>query len=202
MGDAFFQLAHIRQRKMLVQLGLAEQHNLHQLVVAGFQVGQQPDLLQGLQRHGMRLINQRHHLFALGVYGDQPFLQGADHFGGAAALGIDAQISGNYGEHFVTRQRGHGKVNCFHRGRQALHQHPAQHGLAGAHFARDFDHALTAGDGINQRFQRLAAVGTRKKELGMRGNFKRGFGQAEMFKIHRHDVGDFTSYTAFKKGEK
>ena len=134
----------------------------------------------------MRLVDQGHHLFALRMDRDQPLLQSADQFGGIAALSIDTQIAGDHCQHLVARQRRHGKVNSFHRIRQALHQHPAQHGLAGTDFTGDLDHAFAAGDRVNQRFQGFAAVGARKEELGMRGNFERGFGQPEVFQIHRH----------------
>ena len=176
----------MRQVKVLVELGLAKQDNLHQLVVAGFKVGQQPDLLKGLQRHRMRFVDQGNDLFALCMNLDQPLLQGADQFGGITTLGIDAQIAGNHGEHLVARQRRHGEVNRFYRVGQAFHQHPAQHGLAGTHLTGNLDHALATGNGVNQRIEGFAAIRPREEELGMGSDFKRCLGQAEVFQIHRH----------------
>ena len=39
VGNALAQLADIRLAQILIQLGLAEQHDLQQLVVFGFQIG-------------------------------------------------------------------------------------------------------------------------------------------------------------------
>lgn len=46
VGDAFLELTHLRQSQVFVQFGLAEQDDLQQLVVGGFQVGQQADFFQ------------------------------------------------------------------------------------------------------------------------------------------------------------
>ena len=119
--DSFFQLTHIGQQQMLIQLRLAEQHNLHQLVMARFQVRQQADFFERFQRHCMCFVDQRNHLLALAVDFDQAFLQRADEFGGIAAMRIDREIICNDREHFVTRQRRHRQIDGLDRRRQSLH---------------------------------------------------------------------------------
>ena len=88
---------------MLVQLRLAKQYDLHQFKVAGLKVGQQPNLFEGLKRHGMRFIDQRHHLSPLRVDFDQLFLQRADQFGGRHTGRFKIEITSDGGEHLIAR---------------------------------------------------------------------------------------------------
>ena len=67
----------LRQREMLVEFRLAEQHDLQQLVPVRLEVGEQPDLLQRLDRHRVRLVDQHHDAPARGVELDQVLLQRA-----------------------------------------------------------------------------------------------------------------------------
>ena len=64
-GDALAQLADRFRGELAVQLGLAEQHDLQQLALLGFQVGQQAQRLQRLERHRLRLVHAQHDALAL-----------------------------------------------------------------------------------------------------------------------------------------
>ena len=55
-------------------------------------------------------------------------------------------------------------------GGQAFHEHPAEHGLAAAHFAADLDDAFVVRDGVEQRIEGRAAIGAGEEELGVRGD--------------------------------
>ena len=63
--DAILELAHVGLLQLGIELWLAEQHDLYQLLVTYLQVVEQTQFLQCLQRHGMRLIHQHHHALAL-----------------------------------------------------------------------------------------------------------------------------------------
>ena len=52
---------------MLIQFGLTKQHDLDQLFMTGFKIGQQPNLFQGFHRHGMRFVDQRHDPLAVTI---------------------------------------------------------------------------------------------------------------------------------------
>ena len=82
--DAVAQLAQLVLRQGLVELGLAEQHDLQQLVPVRLQVGQQPHLLEGVLGHDVRLVDQDHHAPAGAVERDQVLLQLAQRDRGAA----------------------------------------------------------------------------------------------------------------------
>ena len=84
MGDAVLERAHVAGGEQGVELGLAEQHQLHQLVAAGFQVGQQADLFERGRWHGVSFVDQHDHASALGMAPHQVFLHRAEH--GARAL--------------------------------------------------------------------------------------------------------------------
>jgi hypothetical protein len=74
------------------------------------------------------------------------------------------------------------RVSTFSR--QALHQHPAEHGLAAADLAADLDDAFVVGDGVEQGLERGAAIGAFEKEIRVRGDAERRLAQAEMIQIH------------------
>ena len=46
MRDALLELAHVRERQVLLELGLAEKHDLQQLLRARLEVGEEADFLE------------------------------------------------------------------------------------------------------------------------------------------------------------
>nr|GEU28193.1 conserved hypothetical protein [Tanacetum cinerariifolium] len=181
VGDAFLQLAHAGQGQVLVQFRLAEQHDLQQLAAGRFQVGQEPDRFQRVERHGLRFLDQQHHVPALAMAADQMRMQRALHFIDAVAARGQAQLGGNRVLHGHRIEVGVDQVNHFDMRRQLAFQHAAQHGLAGAHFAGDLDDALAVAHRVQQRRQNLAAriAGIEKRRVGR--DAERGFAQAEVF---------------------
>ena len=186
MGDALFELADIWHGQPLIQFRLPEQHHLNQFFVAGFQIRQQANHLQRFDRHRVGFIDQCHYPPAIAMEFDQPPLQRAHNLAAGEPLSGDVRIGGNGDQQVVRRHEWYRRVACQNRFRQALHQYPAQHGLAGADFTGHFDDAFAARHRVDQRFQGRATIGTGKKEFGVRGNFERRFTQAKMFKVHRH----------------
>ena len=62
--DALLQLAHGLVAQLLVQLWLAEHDDLEQLALLRFQVRQQAQRLQRLERHGLRFVQAYDDAFA------------------------------------------------------------------------------------------------------------------------------------------
>ena len=91
VGNALAQLADIRLAQILIQLGLAEQHDLQQLVVFGFQIGQQAHFFQRCQRHALRFFDKNHHALAVGVAFEQVRLYGLHDFE-ARRLAVEVQM--------------------------------------------------------------------------------------------------------------
>ncbi|MPN64618.1 hypothetical protein SDC9_212394 [bioreactor metagenome] len=105
---------------------------------------------------------------------------------GCLAVGGNAKFVGNGTEDFLARQGRIGEVERFDVARQALEQHPAQHGLAAADFAGDLDDAFILRDGIDQGVQRRAAIGTGEEKVGMRRDAEWRFAHAEVFEVQAH----------------
>ena len=75
MGDAVAQLAKRRFGERGIELGLAEEHDLQQLVAVRFEIRQEPDLLEGFVGHRVGFVDQHHHPAALAEQPDEMLLQ-------------------------------------------------------------------------------------------------------------------------------
>jgi hypothetical protein len=94
------------------------------------------------------------------------------------------QFGGDGQQDLVLREHGVGQIDRFNVVREPFEQHAAEHGLAASDLAADLDDALIVGDRIDQCFERGAAVGTGKEELGVRRDAERRLLQSEMIEIH------------------
>ncbi len=154
-------------------------------MAVGFEIRQQANFLERLGRHGMRLVDQHDDAAAFAMRLDQVFLQAAQNLRQAGGFRDgQAQFVGNRVENIFARERGIGEVDQGDVGRQVFHQHPAKHGLAATDFTADFDDAFIVGDGVDQCIERRATIGAVEEKVGMRGNAKGWFAQAEVFEIH------------------
>ena len=59
LGDPVLELTHVASGEHGIELGLAEQHDLQQLLLRGFKVREQADLFERGRRHRMRFVHQR-----------------------------------------------------------------------------------------------------------------------------------------------
>ena len=94
LGDAVLELAHVAPGEHFVELGLAEEDQLEELVAAGLQIGKQPDLLQRGLGHGVRFVDQGDHAAAFGVAFDERVLDRAEQRTGALAVQRQPQFGG------------------------------------------------------------------------------------------------------------
>ena len=185
VGNALAQLADIRLAQILIQLGLAEQHDLQQLVVFGFQIGQQAHFFQRCQRHALRFFDKNHHALAVGVAFEQVRLYGLHDFEARRlAVEVQMQLEGDGVQNFFRRNARVGEINGFHVFGQALHQHVAQHGLAAADFTAYLDDAFAMRDGVNQCLKDRPAITAAEEKIRVRGNLEGRLIEAEMFVIH------------------
>src|SRR5260370_19751839 len=130
----------------------------------------------------MRRVDQDHRALALAEKADEMLLQSAKHARRALVLHVELQLVADRKEDFIPRQRRTAEINGFDRWRQALHQHPAQHRLAAADFARDLDDALVVSDRVENRLERAAAVGALQEEIRIVRNAERRLVPPEMVK--------------------
>ncbi len=172
----------------LVELGLAEQHDLQQLVAVRLQVRQQPHLLERVLGHDVRLVDQDHHAAPGAVERDQVLLQLAQRHAAPLGRELELEVVADRVQDLVARERGRGEVDGRDVLRQPLHQHAAQHGLAAADLARHLDDAFVVQHRVDQRLQRRAAVGAVEEEIGVRRDAERRLGEAEMLEVERHAI--------------
>ena len=185
VSDAFFELADPILTQVVIKFGLAEQHDLQQLVGLGFQVGQQADFLQRGDRHALRFLDEQHHAFAFSVALQQIGLNGMHHHQPARVAGdIELHFEGNGVEDFLGRDTGVRQINRDHLFRQPALQHAAEHRFTAADFAGDLDDALALGDRVNQCLEDRTAVAAAEKEIGVRCDLERRLGQSEVLVIH------------------
>ena len=75
-NHALRQLLQLWAGQYAAKLGLADQHDLQQLALAGFQIGQQPQLLQHVGRQVLCLVNDQYIVLARSVPSQQKTVQG------------------------------------------------------------------------------------------------------------------------------
>ncbi len=185
MGDSLPQLADLRKPQAVVEFRLSEQHNLQQLVVPGFEVGQQPDLFQCCQWHALRLFDKQNDIFALGVPLEKVVIN--------TMHGLDAvrlvwqrqpHLERDGVQNLVRRNAWVGEVDGLDVIGQASLQHAAKHRLAAAHLAGYLDDAFALRDCVNQCLEDCTSIATVEEHLRVRGDLERRLGQPEKAVVH------------------
>lgn len=91
-GYSLTELSEFMGVQNVAQFGLAYQNNLQQLFFAGFQVRQQPQLLQDISAQILGLVNEKDNLFALGFLTHQKDIQFVYQFFGVIRIIFNAQF--------------------------------------------------------------------------------------------------------------
>ena len=130
--DPLRELREVGPQHHVAQLGLADQDQLQQLVLAGIDVGEHPQLFQRLAVEVLRLVEDQHHPPPVGVFLDQIGLQPREE--------VDVVLA-----------RAGGLVQ--------RHQHPAQQLAAAALGVGDQRHADVVLDLAQQMLQQRRLAG-------------------------------------------
>src|ERR1039457_2555186 len=184
-GDALAQLPHRLVGELLVEFWLAEQDHLREFSFFRFEIGQQAQSFQRLQRHRLRFVQADYHalpvmrefeqrevqrlvqavLIEIGIHLDMQLVaqrqqQRARFQVGIRNIGGDATV-GQGGEEFSAQQR-----------------------LACAHFAGDLDETLAVGHGHQQCIQPFLAAGAGEEKAGVRRDAEGRLAQAEIIEVY------------------
>ena len=151
-----------------VQFGLAKQHDLQQLVGCGFQIGQQAQEFQVVERDALRFLDKHHHAPSGFVARQQDGIELGEPRLATMFRGIDAEVGQNGRQHVVGRQGGVAEVDAVDGVGELADQLAAQHGLAAADFAHHLDDALALADGVQQRGEHFPALTAGIPVLGIR----------------------------------
>src|SRR5438445_2833553 len=130
-GDPLLELPHLRQPKLGPELGLPDQQNLEELRGGRFEVREQPNLFERLQREVLRLVEDQDRSLAGPMALDQEVVEGDEALGlRLSGLG-DAEVLEDVFEQSVEGQR---RVEDERRGGGAIE--PAEEGSEQGRLAR------------------------------------------------------------------
>ena len=185
-GDALVQLAQLRAGQHRRQLRLADQDNLQQLLAVGFQVGQQPDLLQYVVVQVLGLIDQQYRLAPQYMVHQQEMVQlvGQRLEGEVVAVVVDDQLVADRGEQFHRVQRrieDDGDVGIVG---QLLQQAAVDGGLARAHFTGQENESAARTHAVEQMRQGIPVARAHKQIARIDRYGKRRFPEPEILVIH------------------
>jgi hypothetical protein len=92
-GDALVQLGELRASEEQLQLRLADEHDLQQLGGLGFEVRQEPELLERRRRQVLRLVDDDHDALARELLRDEKTVQLVDELLLAGRRGGDRELA-------------------------------------------------------------------------------------------------------------
>ena len=135
----------------------------------------------------MRLLDEQHDLFALGVALEEVIVDPVHHFD---AVGVfryrQLQFERDRVQDLVARNTGVGEIHGFDVVWQPRLQHAAQHGFAAAYLTRYLDDAFALRDGVDQRFEDRAAIAAVEEHVRIRRDLERRLRQAEEAVVHAY----------------
>ena len=183
------QLRQLRLRHQFAQLGLAYQDDLQQLLLIGFEVGQQAQLLQHVTRKALRLVDDEHGVLARGMLGEQPGIEGINTFldGGPRRIARrvrNAEFVADGGQQLLRAELGIEDIRCRAAFRSLLQETATDRGLARPHLAREQYEAATAIEPVEQMRQRLPMALAQKEIARIRGDREGLVLKAEVGGVH------------------
>src|SRR5208282_394138 len=104
-GDPLLQLTEFVGIEFLIELGLTGQHDLQQLLLRSFEVGQKPDFLEEIRRQMVRLVDHQNGRQSLLMPLQQEAIQPMDQFVFGPARYRQSEIAGNIAYEFQRRKR-------------------------------------------------------------------------------------------------
>jgi len=192
-SDSLAQLSQVFTGEELFQFRLADQHDLDQFLPGRFQVGDKADLFQYFGGEVLGFVDYQDHDPAGAVFPEQEFVERLVQFAGFTAAGGDAEFPVDLLQEAEWRQCGvenQGGAMCLRR--QLPQQGPDDGGLAGTHFAGEFDETGAGVDGVEKVGEGLLMKSAQKKEFRVWGQGERWLPKAEVVPVHyvssRHAV--------------
>ncbi|HEY4089537.1 MAG TPA: hypothetical protein VGM43_26605 [Bryobacteraceae bacterium] len=167
-GDSLRELNQFGTPELLQEFRLPDQDHLEQEVLAGIDVRQEPQFLQGFDRQILRLIDDQNALPSGTVFGDQEGYQLLEGFRGIHAKRLLAERGQHPGRNVAQRaMRVRDEPDC-EVPVDAFEKSPQQSGLAGAYLAGDDAKAGLSGETVFEQAQRDRVLVAEKQELRIR----------------------------------
>ena len=171
------------------QLRLADEDDLQQLALAGFQVGQEAQLLQHIGRQVLRLVNDEHRVAPGAMRREQRGIERVDvildrFHPGHRGLVRHAKFVANGAQQLAHRELGVEDVGHIAVRRNLLQKAAAHRGLARPHLARQQHKTAARIQAVQQVRQRLAVPLAHEQVAGVGGNGERRVLKAEERGVH------------------
>ncbi len=185
-GDPLGELAQLRPVHEAFQLGLTEEQNLEQFVGGGFQVGQQPDLLQDLGAQVLGFVDDQHRPPSRGMGGQEVPVEPVDQdldAGGSLRV-VDVQLVADGGHQFGAVQLGVEDQGHVDQVGNLLEEASAQGGFAGAHLAGDLNEPPHLAHAVQKVRQGLPVLLAQEKKARVGRQGKRLFLELKIVEVH------------------
>ena len=184
-GDALGHLAHMGLAKLFLKLRLPHQNHLKNLLVVGFNVCQESDLLHHLVGNQLSLVYKQHCPFSLSMQSLQKITDkiGQRSFAGVVR-NLNTELLADFFQHFQKRQRwviNNGSGNILGHGIQKSSQN---HRLAGSHLSGEQHKASGIHDAVPQHGQGLLMMTAEIKVFGIRRDAEGKLAQSEKTLVH------------------
>lgn len=184
-GDALGKLTQVLARQQYTQFRLPHEDDLQQFLAAGFEIGEQPHLLQNLAAQGLGFINNEHHPSAPGVCFQQARVQNIYEFLGTLFRRAgDVQFAADAAQEFSNGDARVDNQRRIHAVRQFFQQAAYQGGLAGAHFPGKLNEAAALGDTIQKVGKRFRMLAGQEQVARVRRDAEGIFVEAEISGVH------------------
>src|SRR5581483_2289554 len=187
--DPLLELPELFHRQLLLQLGLADQKDLDQLLLIGRQVREEADLLQALDAEELRLVDDQEGVPPLSEEIEKKVVQLVEQdllrltLPFQSEVLIDALQELDGGELRVEEERRPD------RRIDLAQKEPAEGGLAGPDLADDDDEPFPLLQAVEDVGEGLVMPLAEEKKPGIGGEFEGGLFKTEKFKIHRISPG-------------
>ncbi len=182
--NPLIELAQLLQREHFGQFRLADQNNLKQLVLLGFEVGQEPDLFEHRRRQVLRLVNDEHAVAAPRRGIEQVLVQRVHQFQRRIRGAVDAELPVDLFQQFDSAQRGvedEGDV-CLRV--ELIQQIAADSRLACADLARQHHEPAVVLDAVEQVRESLLVLVAQIQKLRIRRQVKGLFSKTVEYFVH------------------
>ncbi|MNF64018.1 hypothetical protein D3C84_457390 [compost metagenome] len=184
--DALGQLAQQGLAQHLLQLRLADEHHLQQLLLVGLQVGEQAQLLQHAGQQMLGFIHQHHAALARRQIGQQVIANEVEQLLETGFLGVGQLELVTDGRQQIPFGQGRIEdVGDLGLGGQLLEQAARDGGLARAHFPRQQHEAATVLQPVVEVGEGLPVAFAHIEIFGVGRDGERGLRQTEELCVHK-----------------
>jgi hypothetical protein len=182
--DALGYLAERRVLELGLELRLAHQDDLQELLGGRLQVGDEAQVLQDLGAQVLGLVDEENHRPAALGLGQQEVVQRLELLQPGQALHRQVQLRAHEGHDLVEAERGVVEEDDLDAGVQVVHQPTEQRRLPRAHLAHQDDEALALQDAVQQRGVRLLVDPVAVEEARVGRGVEGLLAEAEVGRVH------------------